>query len=160
MPDITIIPTLLASIKHATDITKVFKDADYSFEKAETKLKMAELISALADVKVQAAGVQELVLEKDKRIAELESWKAETQRYKLIEIAKGVFVYVLKLEYIHDEPIHWLCPNCFENKRKSILQRADKTPSGTSHNCSNCKNVILDHSDQKTLEPQGRLIRG
>src|SRR5262245_12510651 len=113
MPDISAITAILASIKHATDIAKVVKDADYSLENAETKLKMAELIGSLADVKMQAAEIKELVLEKDKRIAELESWNDETKRYALTEIAEGVFVYVLKSEFANGEPIHKLCQLCF-----------------------------------------------
>lgn len=68
MPDITTVAAFLVSIKNATDIAKAIKGADVSLEKAEFKLKLAELIEALAEAKMQAADVQEIIREKDKEI--------------------------------------------------------------------------------------------
>lgn len=42
-----------------------------TFEKAEAKLQLAELISTLADAKIELSEVQELIGEKDKIILEL-----------------------------------------------------------------------------------------
>jgi hypothetical protein len=148
MPDIAAISALIAGIKHATDIAKVVKEADYSLEQAETKLKMAELIGSLADVKMQAAEIKELVLEKDKRIAELEQWHSETQKYKLVELASGVFVYRLEPHFAPGEPIHYLCVSCFNKNQKSILQREHKGSGGTRYFCPNCQVKIFDHSDK------------
>src|ERR1043165_2655860 len=72
MTDIATISTFLSSIRTATEIAKAIKSADVSLEKAETKLKMAELIESLADAKMQAAEIQEVIQEKDNKIAELE----------------------------------------------------------------------------------------
>jgi hypothetical protein len=53
------ISAILTSVKTATDIAKLLKASDVSLEKAETKLKLADLIGALADVKMQLADVRE-----------------------------------------------------------------------------------------------------
>jgi hypothetical protein len=72
MVDITLISTVLNSLKTATDIAKFLRESDLSLEKAELKLKFADLVSALADAKIQVVEIQETLQEKDKRIAELE----------------------------------------------------------------------------------------
>ena len=72
MADITAISQVLSSIKTATDIVKLFRETNISWEKAETKLKLAELVQALADAKLEIAEVHNLLLEKDKMIKILE----------------------------------------------------------------------------------------
>ncbi len=72
MPDIATIGAFLASVKTATEIAKTLKGIDVSLEKAETKLKIADLMDALAEARIKAAEIQEVIQEKDKRIAELE----------------------------------------------------------------------------------------
>ena len=53
--DMTAITAVLGSIKTATEIAKYIKDSNVSFEKAETKLRLAELIGALADAKLKSS---------------------------------------------------------------------------------------------------------
>lgn len=80
MPDIATISAFLGSIKTATDIAKAIKNADSSLEKAELKLKIAELMESLADVKIQAAEIRELVQEKDEEIKHLRNFIGERER--------------------------------------------------------------------------------
>jgi hypothetical protein len=55
MPDLASIQAALTSIKVATDIAKFFRSADLSLEKAESKMKLAELMEALAEAKIEIA---------------------------------------------------------------------------------------------------------
>lgn len=70
--DITAVGALLSSLKTAADIAKFIRTSDLTIEKAETKLKLAELVSTLADVKLAAAEIQQALLERDERIRSLE----------------------------------------------------------------------------------------
>jgi hypothetical protein len=72
MPDIAAIGAILNGVKTAIDIAKAIKDADVSLEKAEMKLQVAELISALADAKIGAAEILALIEAKDAEISELQ----------------------------------------------------------------------------------------
>ena len=72
MPDIAAISTILTSIKAATDIARFIRESDVSIERAELKLKLADLVSALADAKMQAVDVQDELTERGRRIKELE----------------------------------------------------------------------------------------
>jgi 2C-methyl-D-erythritol 2,4-cyclodiphosphate synthase len=74
MVDMASVSAAITSLKVATDIAKFFKDTDVSFEKAETKLKLAELISALADAKMQFAEIRQVLIDKD---AELRAVKGQ-----------------------------------------------------------------------------------
>jgi|ERR1041385_8930219 hypothetical protein len=72
MTDIGAISAALTSIKTATEIAKIISQSGASIEKAELKLRVAELLTSLADAKVELAGVQDVLATKDGRIAELE----------------------------------------------------------------------------------------
>lgn len=72
MPDISTISAVLSSLKTATDIAKFLRESDLSLERAELKLKLAELVGALADAKFELSEVQEALSEKAKKIVDLE----------------------------------------------------------------------------------------
>jgi len=115
--DITSVTTLLSGIKTATEIAKIIKDSDLSLEKAETKLKLAELIGALADVKLEGIELQQVIAEKDIRIQELEAQ---------FEIRKGL---------MWKSPSYWLetqagtegpfCQQCYDTTGKLVRLQDD-----------------------------------
>ena len=72
-------------------------------------------------------GTPEKVRELEATIAEYDNWEAEKDRYELYQIKpSGGFAYRLRKECVQDaEPNHYICPNCYENRRKSILQMRD-----------------------------------
>jgi len=72
MPDLTAVSAVLGSIKTATDIARFLRESDFSLERAELKHKVADLVGALADAKLELVDVQETIAAKDKRIVELE----------------------------------------------------------------------------------------
>ena len=71
MADMATISAFTGSVKAAIDIAKAIKDADVSLEKAELKIRMAELISALADTKIASAEIVEISRQKDAEIEKL-----------------------------------------------------------------------------------------
>lgn len=66
--DFTSVAAALGGLKTATDIAKLIKESDLSLDKAETKLKLAELIGALADVKLDVVNFQEKLAAAESRI--------------------------------------------------------------------------------------------
>lgn len=69
--------------------------------------------------------------------AENERGESELDRYRLWETPSGAQVYRVEMRKHPDEPIHYLCPLCVEDKRKSILQ-------GDRHakSCQLCKSTF------------------
>ena len=127
--DLSTVTAALGSIKAATEIAKLIKDSDLSLEKAETKLKLAELIGSLADAKLEVINLQELLAQTEGRIKELE---AELQVRKALR---------------WEEPLYWLdgesgsdgpyCQHCYDSARKLI--RLQGNGEGW-YECKVCKN--------------------
>ena len=61
------------------------------------------------------------------KIAEFENWAADKSRYELCQTGDSYeagFAYRLRKEDVEtSEPIHHICPNCYEDRKKSILQK-------------------------------------
>jgi hypothetical protein len=72
MPDIASIAAVFTSLKTATDIVKLLRESDFSLERADLKLRLADLVSALAEAKIDLTELHEILVAKDARIAELE----------------------------------------------------------------------------------------
>lgn len=142
--DIPTIAAVLTSIKSATDIAKLLKETDLSLEKAEVRLKLADLIGTLADAKMEIADVQDLLREKDTKIRELE------------EALK------VKATLKYEAPYYWLiqsgekdgpfCQQCYDNEGKVI--RLQGGGNGIWH-CKTCKQIF---NDKTYRSPIGRRL--
>lgn len=131
MPDILAINATITAIKHSIDIAKAIKEADSTLEKAELKLKIAELIESLANAKISAIEFQEVVQEKVSRIAELENllkFKANLVR------KEGMFFESDENGNPTKEPY---CSNCWDSKQLKIHLTQSQD---TFFTCPNCKN--------------------
>jgi hypothetical protein len=142
--DITSITSALSSIKTAIDITKILKESSSSLEKAEIKLKLAELIEALAEAKIHFSEIQELVLNKEKQIKELEA---------ALEI-KG------KLKW--ENPVYYLfegnskggpfCQQCYDTGKKLIRLQGQ---NDGFWECKTCKNTFMDERYENRTKTLG-----
>ena len=142
MPDIASIGAFLTSVKTATEIAKALREVDASLEKAETKLKIADLMDALAEARIKAVEIQEVLQEKDKRISELENaleLKAKLTRvdeayYEVTESGKPMGApYCSHCWEVNHVGVHlhrditgdWQCPKCsneFSRYYVSVLE--------------------------------------
>lgn len=110
--EIAAITSLLGSLKTATDIAKFIRESDLSLEKAEAKLKLAELVSAIADAKIEASEIQQALQERDEEIRSL----------------KNELKVQANLQW--EPPYYWLqegeskdgpyCQHCYDTGRKLI----------------------------------------
>lgn len=142
--DLAAIGSLLGSLKTATDIAKFIRESDVSIEKAETKLKLAELVSAIADAKLNAAEVQQLILERDELIRRLEA-EAKLR----LELTWKQPRYVLASGSGEEDSY---CQNCYDSSNK--LSRLHTDDRGRFE-CRVCKqsfktNERMNIDSQKT----------
>jgi 2C-methyl-D-erythritol 2,4-cyclodiphosphate synthase len=72
MSELTAITGALGGVKAALDIAKYIKDSGSTLQGAEQKLKLAELISEIAEIKVKLADVQQIIIDKDLNIRALQ----------------------------------------------------------------------------------------
>lgn len=152
------VATALSSIKVAADLASLVlkSKVDSAVKEKATELNSA-IISLQQALLTLQAQYQELLEAKKRLEQELiakENWDAEAQKYHLAEIASGVFVRAIKEDQHGTEPRHWLCAHCYENKRKSILQRGDKGLRGWIHSCPSCKVQIEAPKISETLPEQ------
>lgn len=111
---------VVSSIKSAYEIAKVLKDSSEVFDKAEVKLKLADLIGALAETKMEIASIQEENMELRNKLKQKSEYESKKNNYVLIESGKGTFLYKSK-----SEPEHYICPRCLENNSEfHIIQLA------------------------------------
>lgn len=136
MPDIASITAVITGIKNATDIANMIRTSEKSLEHAEVKAKLADLIGALADTKMQLANVKDDVLTRDERIKELE---------KALELQGS-------REY--EDPYYWLkladgtkagpfCQKCQDEGSKWIRLQTQGYAKGFWE-CKACKSTFQD----------------
>lgn len=102
-------------------------DADIKLALSDLTLQVANAQMANADLKLKLTALQD-------ELRQAQAFKSDLDRYALWETPTGSVVYRLEKEKREAEPLHYLCPNCIEAKRKSILQ-------GPRHyrDCPNCR---------------------
>jgi len=96
----------------AINIAKYIKNSQEIMDKSEQKLKLAELIETLANIKMEIADVKSTLLEKDEEILKL---KEELK---------------LKEDLIYEQPYYWIkkedskdgpyCQNCYDFNKSLI----------------------------------------
>jgi hypothetical protein len=102
----------LQSLKTAADIVKYIRTAEGSFEKAEIKMKVADLAEALADARLSILEAQQEIERLNAEIAEL---RVVPDIQADIETRDGV--YFRKSEGPSGAPF---CPSCYAKLDKRI----------------------------------------
>jgi hypothetical protein len=131
--DFTAVTSLLGSLKTASDIAKLINESDISLEKAEAKLKLAELVSALAVAKLEAAGIDQILFEKQSLIQRLEQQAS------------------IREQLVWQEPSYWkkngkelegpFCQHCYDTKHDLVRLQC----KGEGYwECYACKNNFLN----------------
>ncbi len=110
----------VSGIKAAWDAAKIVKEATDSYEDAHLKLRIAELLSALADAKIEAISSAE-------KITELEL-KLKTKQ--AMTFSNGVYYQLLESKQ-KEGPF---CATCFDDQGKVIrLQNMQGRVGGNWH---------------------------
>ena len=116
----------LSALKSAFDIAKGLKDIDDATRRNSAVIELQEtILSAQAAQSELVESVRALKAE----VASFETWDAEKERYELQPLgSQAIFAYSLKAGMGATEPPHSICPDCYQQRRKSILQQATRFP--------------------------------
>lgn len=128
------IAVAVGSVKSAIEIAKLLKDSADSFDKAEVKLQLAELIGSLADAKMQIAEIQEALIESDKEKKEL----IDKLNLKENLIYEKPYYFKKINEQEKDGPF---CQLCYDKDSKLI--RLQDWRDGQWH-CQSCITSVYD----------------
>lgn len=128
--DLTTVTALLGNIKTATELARAIKDSGTTLERAEMQLKLADLISSLADVKIEAAGVQQTLLDAQERVRKLE---AAIKLRAELKWRQPCYWLPSEVKGVEEEPF---CQACHDNEGKLSRLHSD----GKGHfQCRVCK---------------------
>lgn len=122
----------LSAITAAIGLAKELKDVDHQLDKADLKLKVAELTSALAEAKMGLVDVADQLRAKDEHIIALRE-RLQFKADKLID--RGSFRYFSDGGDPVGPPV---CPVC-EAKGLFLKLAQDRSTNGYPYKCPNCK---------------------
>jgi hypothetical protein len=135
MVDVSAIAGALASLNAAVNITKAMKDLrDWSIVQSkviELQSTILEAQSGLFAANEERSALIEKIRQLEKQVADLEAWNSEKERYALTDVGGGNVAYLPKPSMRGTGPAHYMCANCYEQRKKSILQHAQM--SGMVH---------------------------
>jgi hypothetical protein len=114
-------------MKAITGTTKRFADTREEFKVNEVAIQLQgialDLQSEMQMIQSDYQNVLRAKEDLEKKLVEQEGWDKERARYRLEKVGHGVFVYSLDMTQPNIEPAHWICANCYQEKKKSIIQR-------------------------------------
>ena len=125
----------LGALKTAFDMEKGLKDLDNAVARNAAVIELQENI--LAAQQAHAALIKRID-DLEKEVAGFEKWDAEKEKYDLKEIYPQNYAYAIKANARGTEPAHLICATCYENRKKTILQKS----SGVHLSCPVCKTMV------------------
>lgn len=144
--DLTVIGGAISGLKTATDIAKGLVNVNTAVEVNAKAIELQRaLLSAYADAvsaKETQSALQEEVRELKRQLASNEQFAADMKRYKLNTPWPGSIVYALDATMSNGEPAHYLCANCYQSKKKSILQATRLESGWLAMACPNCRATV------------------
>lgn len=159
MVGIAEISAAIGGVKGTVDMLKGMNAAAAAVSLNDAKIVLQDAIfesqaKLLAMQETQTAHVKRID-ELEAQIAKLETWEREAQRYQLEEFPTGALAYVLKPDDQAGEPPHRICPRCYQEGHKSILQTTTRRDGGENVECPRCDTKL-----KLTPFPPIRVDRG
>lgn len=105
---------------------------------ADLLYRLTDVISQLAQAKDAQAALQDELREAKARIRRAKEFAAQRKRYALRQLGAQTYAYCLKPEAALDEPPHCVCPRCFQEGIRAILQKARDDYRATWLKCLHC----------------------
>lgn len=109
----------LGAFKTMFDIAKSMKDVN---DTVKINAAVADLWEQIITAQARYTAAIEQVDELKAQLTRFETWETEKQRYELVELHMGSLAYSVKELMRGNEPAHYICPNCYQQNKKSILQ--------------------------------------
>jgi hypothetical protein len=134
----------LGGFQALLNIAKSLRDMDDAVRRNAAIYDLREQILA-AQARYAAAVEEKHDLEA--KLTRFETWETEKKRYELKDVDWGAYAYILKPTSGPSEPPHWLCPKCYQERMKFILQAGDTDFNAVYWCCPNCKSRIRVHGE-------------
>ena len=157
MVDMDALTAALTSLNMAADLASRILKLKTSVDIQAKVIELNRTILTAQHEALQAQQTHMMLLteigELEAKIARSETWDAEKQRYELKALSSSTFAYMLKPPMRGTEPPHWVCPNCYENHKKSIFQMAGALRLARQiFRCSACNAEIVPGAEPRWLD--------
>jgi len=148
----------LAGINATGNIIKALlgmaKDAAVREKVIELQTLILDLQADLLEAQSRAlslqdenASLKERIRKYEADIEEKKEWDRTASQYRLVRLGPGSQAYLHQAPGGNDVPSHYLCPTCFESRKKSILQRSGEVRLGALvYKCPVCEAEVLNDS--------------
>lgn len=134
------VTSLITSISgFVKTVAEKSNDSSLQSQAIDLNSKIIELQQLVLSIQVSN---QEIVLRNnqlEKEKIELLNWESEKAKYELTKWRSDVFVYSLKSDDNTSEPPHNICPKCYSEHKKSIIQFHKNYPPSKIYICHTCK---------------------
>ncbi len=138
-----VLTSLKTVIEIATSIRNMSENIELKEKTIEFQNSIIGLQSDIFSIQSEYGKLLDIKDELEKKLIEYENWNKTKSQYELKEVGHGVFVYASKRDDKSSEPEHWLCTHCFDDRKKSILQKYTTGPKVDFHFCPRCKTEIF-----------------
>lgn len=130
----------IGAFKAMMEMARALKDMDNAVSRAEVVISLQEKILA------GQTAYSDLLQRKDdleKEVVRMKNWEAEKARYELVALHDGALAYAVKEAMRGAEPAHYICPTCYQQDKKSILQGTTWHLGEHSLHCHVCEAKIV-----------------
>lgn len=123
-----------------------------------------EIVAAVAEVNLKLIQANKVAIESQEKISVLQkqlnsleeqlqsinSWNSEATNFENVQVSNGVFVIVSKQRDDKLQSVLKYCINCFEDKKKSVLQHSSEVIRKVGLSCNRCgsKMIFTHYADQ------------
>lgn len=149
MIDVGQVAAVVGSLKTASDIASALIGVR---DQRLIDAKVAELLGVLLSAYDRAFTAQaneqamvQRVRTLEAEISRMKEWDAGKRTYRLQAVGSGAFAYVYQPDADSEEPPHWLCVGCYNNRQKSLFQVKGRTKDNRSNiwACPSCNSEII-----------------
>jgi hypothetical protein len=137
----TEIASALTSLKAAIDIIKGINalNIDVAVKQKASDLldSLISIQSSMVTLQIESQELLKVNEELKRQLAQFEHWESTKGQYILSQVGSGL-VMMPSSSHPNPEPLHYLCTNCWENRKKSVLQKSEHY-GAAPHYCPACK---------------------
>jgi len=135
----TLIQLAPSLAKLATDLIATSDTAKRNTQLIEFQNALIGLQSLIASVQQENATLIRQKSDAEEELKRMKDWDAEKKRYKMATPYSGVTVYAVQKSMSNGEPPHYLCANCFQNRKLSILAHSTPKEGFVAIVCAGCR---------------------
>ena len=142
MMEISSLLTGLAAIgKFGSDMASASDTAKRQALLVEFQKGLIDAYGVATSLQVAQLSLAQRNRDLEEQIVNFEDWKTKATQYSLKAVGahKNVFVYAYTPTVQTADPRHWICANCFENRKRSILHAVT---SERAYKCDLCQSVL------------------